>query len=240
LNPNPEAPNPRADALQAELDSVRRRDAEFRANMVQEFLDRGERNTYLHTLREELAALVKRGQEASADLECLVRKLEAEGERSAALEARLGRLWNSWSWRLTAPVRALGRLLSRGGAQAPAAAPREGAEGGIFTYYLHTSPFRVYRGDAFTLRGWAWPQDGRPVTAVRAVVDGRSFIGRHGLEEPEVIARHGAQPANPRPGFEIRFETPPGRHLLSVEAQLAGSEWRWIMRTSIWCEPKSP
>ena len=240
MNPNPEEPNERAAALQAELDAVRRREAEFRANMVQEFLDRGERNTYLHTLRQERAALIKRGQEASSDLEYLVRKLEAEGERSAALEAQLGRLWNSWSWRLTAPLRAVRRLFSRGSPEAGPPGGRDAVEGGIFTYYLHTSPFRVYHDDTFTLRGWAWPQDGRAVTAVRAVVDARSFVGRHGLEEPEVIARHGAQPANPRPGFEIRFETPAGRHLLSLEAQIEGSEWRWIMRTSIWCEPRKP
>jgi hypothetical protein len=242
LKPNPEEPRARADALQAELDAVRRREAEFRANMVQEFLDRGERNTYLHTLRQERAALIARGQEASADLEYLVRKLEAEGERRAALEAQLGRLWSSWSWRLTAPLRALARLLSRGAGtgEAAAAPARGGVEGGIFTYYLHTSPFRVYHDEAFTLRGWAFPQDGRRVTAVRAVVDARSFVGRHGLEEPEVVARYGAQPANPRPGFEVRFETPPGRHLLSLEAQLEGGEWRWIVRTSIWCEPKAP
>ena len=66
-----EDPNARAAALQAELDAVKRREAEFRAKMVHEFLDRGERNTYLHSLREERAALVKRGQEASADLEVL-------------------------------------------------------------------------------------------------------------------------------------------------------------------------
>ena len=238
MNPKPEEPNPRAAALQAELDQVKRREAEFRANMVQEFLDRGERNTYLHTLREERVALIKRGQEASADIEYLVRKLEAEGERRAAVAAQLGGLWDSWSWKLTAPLRIVARLFSRGAAAgAPAGAEVEGA---VFTYYLHTSPFRIYHEDAFTRRGWAFPEDGRQVTSVRAVVDARTFVGRHGLEEPEVIARYGAQPANPRPGFEIRFETPPGRHRLSLEAQLEGSEWRWIMRTSIWCEPKGP
>ena len=60
MNPNPEETEKRAAALQAELDLVKRREAEFRANMVQEFLDRGERNTYLHTLRQERAALIKR------------------------------------------------------------------------------------------------------------------------------------------------------------------------------------
>jgi hypothetical protein len=239
MNPNPEELSRRIAALEAELASVRRREAEYRANMVQEFLDRGERNTYLHTLRQERAALVAREQEAFADLEYLVRKLEGETQRSADLGARLAGACNSWSWRLTAPLRALGRIFP--GAKAPGAqAGAPGVPGGVFTYYLHTSPFRIFRGEAFTLRGWAWPEDGRAIAAVRACVDGRIFVGRHGLEEPEVIARYGAPPANPRPGFEIRFETPPGSHLLSIEALIEGGEWRWIMRTTIWCEPKAP
>jgi hypothetical protein len=75
---------------------------------------------------------------------------------------------------------------------------------------------------------------------VRINLDGRLFMGRHGLEEPEVIARYGEQPANPRPGFEVRFETPPGRHQLSLEAEIERTDWRWIVRTSIWCEPQRP
>lgn len=239
MNPNPDEVIRQLAALEAELASVKRREAEYRANMVQEFLDRGERNTYLHVLHQEREALLKRQQESFADLEYLVRKLEGESARCATLEARLAGTWNSWSWRLTEPLRAVGRLLS--GAKSPGAeAAGQDVQGGIFTYYLHTSPFRVYRCDAFTLRGWAWPQDGRAITAVRAAVGSRAFMGRHGLEEPEVIARYGAQAANPRPGFEIRIETPPGRHLLTIEAQIEGAEWRWIVRTTIWCEPKSP
>ena len=241
-----EEPNPRAEALQAELDAVRRREASFRVKMVHEFLDRGERNTYLHTLREERAALVKRGQEASSDLEALTRKLEAlsrdlgaSQRKSAGLEAELKGIRMSLAWRLSAPLRAIGRMFSPDGAPAAAAEPagHARAEGAAFTYYLHTSPFRIYRGPTFTLRGWAWPEDGGPVTGVRANVDGRLFPGRQGIAEPEVLARYGPQPANPLPGFEVTFDTPPGRHLLSLEAQLAGSEWRTIVCTTIWCEP---
>jgi hypothetical protein len=243
-----EEPNPRAEALQAELDAVKRREASFRVKMIHEFLDRGERNTYLHTLREERTALVKRGQEASSDLETLTRKLEAlagdlasETRKSEALKAELARVRGSLSWRLAAPLRAIGRMFSL---EAAPATPAPGAparpEGAAFTYYLHTSPFRIYRGAAFTLRGWAWPEDGRPVTGVRANVDGRLFPGRLGIDEPEVIARYGPQPSNPLPGFEVTFATPAGRHVLSLEAQLAGSEWRTIMRTTIWCEPDPP
>jgi hypothetical protein len=216
-----------ASALRAEIEIVRRREAEFRAKMIHEFLDRGERNTYLHILREERAALIKREQEASGDLEFLTRKIESADARIASLQAQIEDARRPW-WK---------RLLGDGSAVSPAAPERPGVAGAPFTYYLHTSPFRIYRAPAFTLRGWAWPEDGRPVTAVRVDIDGRHFMGRHGIEEPEVVARYGLKAANPRPGFEVTFETPPGRHALSLEAQLGGSEWRSIMRTTIWCEP---
>jgi hypothetical protein len=237
MSPQDEDPARPIAALQAELEAVRRRDAEFRAHMVHEFLDRGERNTYLHSLREQLAALRKRDQEFSADLEILTRKLEAEGARADALAALLGRIRNSLFWRLHSPFIPHDLKAPVPAATSPGG---PGVEGAAFTYYLHTSPFRVYREAAFTLKGWAWPQDGRSVTAVRVNLGGRLFDGRTGLEEPEVIARYGPQEANPRPGFEVTFETPLGRHSLSLEAQLGGDEWRSIMRTTIWCEAAKP
>jgi hypothetical protein len=208
--------------------------------MVKEFLDRGERNTYVHTLHQERAALRAREQESFGDLENLIRKLEAEVARSAALEAELARVGRSWSWRLTAPLRALGRALQPT-SQPPTMArimDRLPVEGGLFTYYLHTSPFRIFRDETFTLRGWAWPQDGRALTAIRVNLSGRTFIGRTGIPEPEVISRYGNQPANPKPGFEITIETSPGRHTFSLEGQIDSGEWLWIMKTSLWCEPK--
>ena len=216
--------DPRISALQAELESVKRREAEYRVKMVQEFLDRGERNTYLHILREERAALIKRDQEASGDLEILTRKLEDAEARIASLKAELEQaLIPKAKWGEKRPV------------PTPAPAPVPGAP---FTYYLHTSPFRIYRDAAFTLRGWAWPVDGRAITAVRVDVDGKLALGKLGIPEPEVVARYGLQPENPQPGFEVTFETPAGRHAFSLEARLGESEWRSIMRTTIWCEPR--
>jgi hypothetical protein len=237
--PSPEPARSNAD-LEAKLATVTRREAEFRAKMIQEFLDRGERNTYLHTLRAEKAALVVRQHESFADLENLIRKIEAEEERSAVLEARLGAMGRSWSWRLTAPLRALGRVFTSGSSPSVLSRVMDRApvEGGVFTYHLHTSPFRIYREPSFTLRGWAWPQDGRAITGIRVNLSGRTFVGRRGIEEPEVVAKHGEQPTNPRPGFAVTFETPPGRQTLSLEAQLDNAEWRWIVRTAIWCEPR--
>jgi hypothetical protein len=238
LNPTPDNFSERIAALEAELAAVKRREAEYRVKMVAEFLDRGERNTYLHTVLRERDALFTRQQESFADLETLVRKLETMTAQAAAAEATLDVVRHSASWRLTVPLRALAARL-------PASEPhpsmarimgRPAVEGAVFTYYLHTSPFRIYRDRSFTLRGWAWPQDGRAITAIRVNLGGRTFIGRHGLEEPEVVARHGTPPAPPRPGFEVTFETSPGQHALSLEAQLDGAEWRWIVQTTIWCE----
>jgi len=226
-------------ALEAELDGMRRREASFRSRMVQEFLDRGERNTYLRTLHEERAALAGRAEEAPGDMKLLVGKLDAERERAAALQTQIAGITGSWAWRIGAPIRALGGLFARAPAPATIARLMEQApaEGGIFTYYLHTSPFRIFRGAAFTLRGWVLPQDGSAVTGVRVNLGGRLFVGRVGLDEPEVIARHGPQAKNPSPGFEVAFETPPGRHMLSLEANLEGTEWRSIVTTPIWCVP---
>lgn len=211
-------------ALQSELELVKRREAEYRVKMIQEFLDRGERNTYLHVLREERAALIKRDQEASADLEILTRKIEDAEAKIATLEAQLEQA--------RAPKAKWGK------AQTLPAAQRVLVPGAPFTYYLHTSPFRVYREQLFTLRGWAWPADSRAVTGIRVDVDGKLSSGKVGLPEPEVVARYGLQPGNPHPGFEVTFETPAGQHAFSLEAQLDGSEWRSIMRTTIWCEPR--
>jgi hypothetical protein len=98
---------PEAGVLRAEIESIEKREAAFRAGLPGEFLDRGEGNTYLHTLREERAALVRRDQEVSADLESFTRKLEAALERATGLERELAAIRSSRSWRFLAPLRAI-------------------------------------------------------------------------------------------------------------------------------------
>ena len=72
---------------------------------------------------------------------------------------------------LSAPFRSLGGEPAAAPAgQTAAHAPVEGAP---FTYYLHTSPFRIYRQKSFKLRGWAWPQDGTAGTAAGGAGDPR-------------------------------------------------------------------
>jgi len=129
-------------------------------------------------------------------------------------------------------------MLEAAGARETAPPTSPDLPGTGFAYHLQTSPFRIYRGDGFTMRGWAFPEDGRAVTAVRARVDDRVFPGTWGLEEPEAAARPGALPRNPRPGFEIVLGTPPGRHRLRLEACLEPGGWVSIVSLPIWCRPR--
>jgi hypothetical protein len=162
-----------------------------------------------------------------------MQRLRAAEDAHAEALARVAQMKSSWGWSLTAPLRRWQKKFAP--PPAPATPVDPDLPGGPFAYYLHTSPYRLYRGERFTVRGWVFPTDGQAVTAVRARVAGKEFLAQHGIEEPEVIAQHGPQPKNPRPGFSVAIATPPGRHQLRLEAQLENSAWFSILSTPIWC-----
>jgi hypothetical protein len=245
MTPSPET--------QHELEKVKRREAWYRLKTVQDFLVRdvqiraqakkiesllaelAERNGYIHHLHLEHVASAKRERIASADLEFFSRRLqdaeteiEAKRHEIAALTATPGR----------GLISSLRRFRRSGAPPAPPSAVPVPA--GAFIYDFHASPYRLYRAASFILRGWTWPKDGSAITGVRARVDDREFPGRHGLEEPTIIAHYGPQEANPRPGFEIEFATPPGRHSLSLEARTESRGWESILTAPIWCDPTVP
>jgi len=248
----PSSPSDRTAELVAELDRVMRREAAFRARAVQESLEyrktimiqtrelkevharAATRDTYIHQLHLEREAERAIFRQAVADLETFSSRLREAEDEAAARQAAIESMRRSWGWKLAAPLRA---LQARWGAAASAPQPAQpGVPGARFTYFLRTSPYRIYRQPSFTLEGWAFPEDGRAVTAVRVRIDDRAFPGNYGFEEPEVRKHHGAQPNNPHPGLRISFETPPGRHRLSLEARLGDRDWVSFLTTPIWAD----
>ena len=193
------------------------------------------RNTYVHELHLARIADQKRIDGLHRDLAQFTRWLQQAEEERDRLKALVTGLETPETTRLAAAWRGLrGR---RRDVQVVAGAPNfpECPDGG-FLYHFHNSPYRIFREPAFLLAGWAVPQDGRPVTALRARVDDRSFSGTYGLAEPEIIARFGEQPENPRPGFKFIVELPAGRHRLSLEARLGGGDWVKIVSIPIWVQ----
>ena len=212
--------------LRQTLAEVTAREGRFRLESVDDYLALqaklrqlsatiGERGTYIHQLHLDQNALRSELQAAQADLEGFVWMLQ-ESERARERAARATTLGFLRSLIAPRPV-------------APARVPP-----GDFVYYLATSPFRIYRGTEFTLRGWALPRDGRAVTAIRARLGPREFAGKYGLPAPEATP----QSSNPQPGLEVTFATPAGRHQLALEAQLEGGEWRSILIVPVWCRPQ--
>jgi hypothetical protein len=220
--------------VRSELEEVARREAAFRLKTAKDYLSTEARlrgleerikamDTYVHELHLEREDLRKQVQLARSDVESLTWMLyPKEREAEALAGARKSAFWFlvSGAAKVARPVDRL--------ATVPA---------GEYLYYLHTSPYRIYRPGSFTLRGWLMPKDGRAATAVRIAIDEKTYYGRFGLEEPEVIVQHGAEAAkNPKPGFEIAFEILAGRHFLAVEAQVENENWQTVLSTPVWCQ----
>lgn len=214
--------DPTAANVKAELDRLR--------------VELGQRDTYIHELHLAREADQRRANRLHRDLEEFIFSLrDAEDERAAlkarltALESRPPKNFGTWLQSL------LGKKPKR---PTPASVPAfVDYPDAPFVYHLKNSPFRVHREPTFTLHGWAFPRDGRPVTALRARLDDRCFSGTYGLDEREVIRHYGPQEHNPKPGFKIVVETPGGRHRLSLEARLAGDDWVSIFKLPIWVKP---
>jgi hypothetical protein len=244
-------PTDRNAELAAELERVVRREAAYRARAVQESLEYRKTiknqarelkeqhdraaglDAYVHRLHLEREEIRKELRQATEDLEAFAHRLRRAEDVGAKGQGAITTMRRSWGWRLTAPLRALQAKLQ--GTPATQAV-QAGVPGARFTYFLRTSPYRIYRLGAFTLEGWAFPEDGRQVTGVRVRIDDRIFPGSYGLEEPDVVRQYGPQPKNPKPGLRISFETPPGRHSFSLEACLDGGEWVSFLTTPIWAE----
>jgi hypothetical protein len=213
-----------SDRLRELLGESQLREGEFRLRAARDALEAAAR---IDELSRTLADRDRRVHElnlAAAERDRYVHELHLAQNFLRGEIARLHADLEEFTWMLEAS--APGRS-GTGSADLP---------GAPFTYHLATSPFRIYRGGPVTLRGWALPRGGERVAAIRARVDERAFEGAWGLEEPEA-AGHGAQAANPRPGFEITVEVPPGRHRLRLEANLDPGGWVSILNLPVWCRP---
>ncbi len=84
----------------AELDALLRREEQYRARIISEFGDRGEGNSFVHVLREQISALREGEQRAFSQLESLVRDLESRDQTISQLESELEYRRGQTLWRL--------------------------------------------------------------------------------------------------------------------------------------------
>lgn len=207
------AASTRIQRLEAELEETRQ--------------ELGRRNTYIHQLHQGQKAEQVAREELIKDLGEFSQMLQQADDQRLKLERRAKR----WSEGFAVLGRATKSLFQGGEAQTPTVPL---IPTGDFTYYLYTSPYRIFRSKEAVLRGWCYSNDGRQITALRARVNDLEYPGKWGLEEPEVLQVHTSLPREARPGFEVEFPTPPGRHRLSLDVCLNHQDWRSVFVAPLW------
>jgi hypothetical protein len=221
--------------LQSRLGNVIRDHAQFRlaaqwkfsqmeSRLREQELRLQENDRYIHQLHTERDLLKQAVASARADVEGFTQLLAQAEVKVRHLEtAKRSSLW----W-FVEPLFNFARKL---------AAKTDGSGADLpslpFTYFLHTSPFRIYRGDNFTLRGWVLPPAGRTISAIRVRIDQSEYAARLDLDEPDVVRAHQLD-AKARPGFEVEFSLPSGKHRLRLEVCLDHSEWVSVLNTWAW------
>jgi glycosyltransferase involved in cell wall biosynthesis len=91
----------------------------------------------------------------------------------------------------------------------------------------------VFKGEPVWISGWFLSKIGAAFSDMRAVIDGRPYLGILGMPRPEIEERHRGRTGLPHAGFLLRIAPPAGARLLRLELLDAGHRWVEIWRTPI-------
>ena len=154
------------------------------------------------------------------------RRLE---EIIATRETKIRRMQESFSWRSTAPFRALRRQL--GDSRQPPAAPlppdpmaAPATATPAAKIEIDEPQFWHVPAGALRIRGWCLLRDGTTPTGIRVRVAGREFVGMVRQPRPDVAAVQGTDPAATS-GFLVDLVVEPGRHTLLIEVADGNGGW---------------
>lgn len=167
----------------------------------------------------------------AAELEHDRRRL---GVHLADREKKIRQMQATFSWRVTAPLRALRRLfLDRAPATPPAPpAPVAPVPEPVPRCQLDEPNFWHLPAGAQVVRGWCVLPDGQAPARVRIRVGEREFPGEAGLARPDVAAVLGAGLAA-RCGFRVEVVLGAGQPALVLEAAGAEGEWITLLRPAV-------
>ena len=90
------------------------------------------------------------------------------------------------------------------------------------------------------LAGWIFAGKDRSVTDLRAWIDGRPFLGLHGLPKPGLDEKFLHRPGPPYSGWVIQLTPHRSAGLLRLEARDPAGVWTEFFRTAITVAPEAP
>ena len=255
--------------LEDDIASLERNLAATRERLQEE--EQSLRVTHHHAVRlEQLRGSLQR-QIRDLDTE-RARLVEIVGQRNneivqrndaiAQREAKIRALQDSFSWRLTQPLRFLRRKLVDPWRRPAAPAALPSAQGQPVRaeesrprelQYIPADPvhdaadkpvrplrFSVDRPERWqlppgksVLRGWLFAEDGGKITAIRAVLPDRIIAGTYGLRRPDVAAAVGRIAGSETCGWQITVEVRPGDTQLDLEAADEAGAWQAFVQTTL-------
>ena len=214
-------------------DDLRRRDRMRRAHVVLV-----ERELQRHRLEVRVAQAGAAEQwRKNAQLTEQTSSQIAGLERAARLqEDKIRRMQASFSWRATAGLRALRRLLfdPRTAAAAPAA-PGASAPTRHYRHHLDSPRHWSRLQSEVTVRGWCFAEEPGSIVAIRVRIGGRLYPGVYGGERPDLPVAFPQWPQSARGGFKIEVLLLPGDESASLEVQAADGAWE-----TVFTRPLSP
>jgi len=179
----------------------------------------------LHDERNKVEVLRGQLAEAAAALSHLARQIDPTELRQR--DAKIRRMTESFSWRVTSPLRWLRRAFvdpsqrRRVAAQPALPAPETG-----FAYQVDEPAHWSDVPPAGEMRGWVLAPDGARIVGVRARGAGRTFTATHGLPRADVGAGHPDHPQGGASGFSLTYELPAGTtQPLCLEALTDDGRW---------------
>ncbi|HEX9782886.1 MAG TPA: glycosyltransferase [Opitutaceae bacterium] len=224
----------------SDLENARKHSANLEATL--EELQR--RTTDLEVLAARADERLRFAQEQAASLQTA---LHAREGTIRLREDKIRRMQESFSWKVTSPIRALRRLLS-GKPRAPAGGPGPVPHPPAAPTASWTSPEvefmidepRTWTGLPVTnlaIRGWLARPDGAPVTALRARCGDSVFAARMRIPRADVQAAYPDHPHAAESGFAIDLVIPqPGADVI-LEHRTETSAWEPFFRTSATLAP---
>jgi len=176
----------------------------------------------LKTHVRDLESRLEQGRRLARNFQAELARITEEAERHAE---KIRRMQGTFSWRITAPLRALRRALLDRAAQPPAPAPTVSSHERP-RYYLDEPQGWHLPAGALVIRGWCLLPDGKAAAQFRARLDGQIVSGRAELPRPDVVPAEGSGAAHS--GITVTLPLTPGRPFLELEVADPAGRW-WPM-----------
>ena len=196
--------------LQAENARLRAEESYNRAKL------QGEHNQ-VELLRSQLV-------DSAAAMSRLTRTFNADELRQR--DDKIRRMTESFSWRVTSPLRSLRRLFFDSSKGKPAAAARPPVPEAAFAYMIDEPSDWDDVPPTGEIRGWVIATAGGRIVAVRARAAGKTFEAVYGLARVDVGAGHPDHPHARESGFSLTCTLPAETtQLMAFEALTEDGNW---------------